>query len=101
MPTVDFLMVGGKLEQETMVARFYTRVRQPTLHNDAFQSSQVTSVVINKETRMRFVTILYQEATFILISVMWVEVTQLMEGAQESWFFLLLAPPATGFWEAS
>lgn len=48
MPRVDFLMVGGKLEQETMAARFYTRVRHPTLNNHAFQNSHITSVAIKK-----------------------------------------------------
>lgn len=66
MPRVDFLMVEGKLEQETTVARFYTRVRYPTLNNHAFQSSQITSVVINKEIRVCFITILSRKATFTI-----------------------------------
>lgn len=30
VPKTDFLMVGGKLKQETMAARFYTREGNPT-----------------------------------------------------------------------
>lgn len=51
MPRVDFLMVGGKLEQETMAARFYTRVRHPTLNNHAFQNSHIISVAIKKQKK--------------------------------------------------
>lgn len=58
MPRVDFLTVDGKLEQETMAARFYTRMRHPTLNNHAFQNSHITLVAIKKEMCMCFITIL-------------------------------------------
>lgn len=87
VPKVDFLMVGGKLGQETMAARFYTRERNSILDNYAFQFFQITSAMINKEICVCFTIILYHEA-FILISIMWAEVTQLMEGAQKLWFLL-------------
>lgn len=58
MPRVDFLRVGGKLGQETMAARFHTRVRHPTLNNHAFQKSHIISVAIKKEMCMCFMTIL-------------------------------------------
>lgn len=83
MPRLDFLIVVGKLGQETMAARFYRRVRHPALNNYAFLASQITSVVTNKEICMRFTINLFHEAIFILISFMWVEVTQLMEGVQK------------------
>lgn len=82
MPRLDFLIVVGKLGQETMAAGFYTRVRHPALNNYVFRASQITSVVTNKEICMCFTIILYHEAIFILISFMWVEVTWLMEGTQ-------------------
>lgn len=58
MPRADFLMVGGKLEQETTAARFYTRERHPTLNSQALQNSHITWVAIKKEMCMCFITIL-------------------------------------------